>query len=185
MHFEGKQQINAPIETVWQHINDPDKVAACAPGFKSLEILGPDHFKPTVAVGIGAVKATFTLDVQRVDVQPPTHAAMVGRGNAGGSGVQLRAAMDLSPQSETVTTMSWTADVTVSGTIASVGARLLEGTAHKLTARFFDCFREHIEAPNAAASTTPSEAQSEAQNGAGSGTQSAAPSATQSETPTS
>jgi uncharacterized protein len=153
MHFEGKQQINAPIETVWQHINDPDKVAACAPGFKSLEILGPDHFKPTISVGIGAVKATFTLDVQRVDVNPPTHAAMVGRGNAAGSGVQIHAAMDLAPESKSVTTMAWTADVTVSGTIASVGARLLEGTAQKLTAKFFDCFREHIEAPSATAAS--------------------------------
>jgi uncharacterized protein len=149
MHFEGKQTINAPLQTVWDHIMDPNKVAECAPGFKSMEILAPDHFKPTLAVGVGAVKATFTLDVTLVDVQPPTHAGVRARGAAAGSAAEIKSAMDLSADSESSTTMNWTADVIVSGTIASVGARLLEGTAHKLTDRFFDCLRQHLEAPAA------------------------------------
>jgi carbon monoxide dehydrogenase subunit G len=52
LHFEGTQQIKAPIERVWQFVLDPNKVAECAPGFKSMEILADDHFKPTIAVGI-------------------------------------------------------------------------------------------------------------------------------------
>ena len=63
MHFEGDQTINAPIESVWAYFMDPNKVAQCAPGLKSMEVLGPDHFKPTLSVGIGPVKATFILDV--------------------------------------------------------------------------------------------------------------------------
>lgn len=149
MHFEGTQQIKAPAQQVWQFVLDPNKVAECAPGFKSMDILGPDHFKPTLAVGIGAVKATFTLDVTLEDVREPDHAAMRGRGSAGGSAVDMKAAMDLKALSEEETQMNWVADVNVSGTLASVGARLLEGTAHRLTAKFFDCFREKLEAANA------------------------------------
>src|SRR6476646_6562764 len=150
LHFEGTQQIKAPQEKVWAFVLDPNKVAECAPGFKSMEILADDHFKPTISVGIGAVKATFTLDVQREDVTPRSHAAMRGRGNAAGSAVDMKAAMDLTPVSADETTMAWTADVNVSGVIASVGARLMEGTAHKLTAQFFDCFRQKLEAPEEA-----------------------------------
>ena len=146
MHFEGQQQIKAPVSTVWAFVMDPNKVAECAPGFKSMEILGPDHFKPTLAVGVGPVKATFTLDVRLVDIQERTHAAMEGRGAAAGSSVNMKAAMDLAAQSDTVTNMVWTADVNVSGTLASVGARLMESTANKLTTQFFDCFRQKIEA---------------------------------------
>jgi carbon monoxide dehydrogenase subunit G len=146
MHFEGQQTINAPLADVWAFMLDPNKVAECAPGFKSMEILGPDHFKPTLAVGIGAVKATFTLDVHLVDLQEQRHAGMTARGNAAGSAVEMRSGMDLSADSPTATLMRWTADVNVSGTIASVGARLLEGTANKLTAKFFDCLRQKLEA---------------------------------------
>lgn len=159
MHFTGTQQIKAPVAKVWAFVLDPNKVAECAPGFKTMEILGPDHFKPTLAVGIGAVKATFTLDVQLEDVREPDHAAMRGRGAAAGSAVDMVAAMDLKALSEAETQMDWTADVNVSGTLASVGARLMEGTAQRLTAKFFDCFRQKIEAPESAdAATVPSPA---------------------------
>jgi len=149
MHFEGVQQIKAPAQKVWQFVLDPNKVAECAPGFKSMEILGPDHFKPTLSVGIGAVKATFTLDVMLEDVHETDHAGMRARGSAAGSAVDMKAAMDLSATSDTETQMKWSADVNVSGTLASVGARLLDGTAQRLTTKFFECFREKLEAPGA------------------------------------
>src|SRR5215467_2501232 len=154
MHFEGEQTINAPIDAVWAYFMDPNKVAQCAPGFKSMEILGPDHFKPTLGVGIGPVKATFTLDVTLEGLRPPNHAEVKARGVAAGSAVNITSAVDLEARDSTVTTMHWTADVAVSGTIASVGARLMESTAHKLTDRFFDCTRTQLEPPGSASSAS-------------------------------
>ena len=147
MHFEGQQTINAPIQKVWAFLTDPHSVASCTPGFMSMEILSPTHFKPTVGVGVGAVKAKFTLDVTMEDVREPTHATAVAKGNAGGSAAEVRGGMDLSAVSESATEMRWVADVNVMGTIATVGARLLEGTANKLTTRFFECFKQKLEAP--------------------------------------
>ena len=152
MHFEGQQLVQAPRQAVWAYLLDANKVAECAPGFQRMEILGPDHFKPTVGVGIGAVKATFTLDVQLVDVNEPEHVAMTGRGVASDSATDLRAAMDLVAESDSATTLRWTAEVNVTGKIANMGARLLQGTANKLTARFFECIRKKLEAANPAAS---------------------------------
>jgi len=153
MHFEGKEKVNAPIEAVWGFFMDPNKVAGCAPGYQSMEVLSPDHFKPKVGVGIGAVKATFTLDVMLTDLQAPNHAVVKGHGVAAGSAVDLTGTLNLAAESETVTNMDWIADVNISGTIASVGARLMEGTARKLTGRFFDCMRQKVETPSGAAST--------------------------------
>jgi carbon monoxide dehydrogenase subunit G len=42
--------------------------------------------------------------------------------------------------------MAWSADVAILGTIASVGARLIEGTANKLINQAFDCIRAKLEA---------------------------------------
>jgi carbon monoxide dehydrogenase subunit G len=157
MHFEGTQQIQAPREAVFTFLLDPNKVAGCAPGFISMDILAPDHFKPTLGVGVGAVKAKFTLDVQLQDIQQPDHGKVKAHGVAAGSAVDLTAVVDLEPVSDAETTMNWSADVTVSGTIASVGARLLESTAHKQIAKFFACFKQKLEspAPEAAASESP------------------------------
>ena len=149
MHFEGTQPIKAPVQAVWNALLDPNRVAACTPGFVSMEILSPDHFKPVVGVGVGAVKAKFTLDVQVTERREPDHAAMKMHGVAAGSAVDMVANVDLAAAGEAETTMNWRADVTVSGTIASVGARLLESVARKQVAKFFDWFSQKLEAPAA------------------------------------
>jgi carbon monoxide dehydrogenase subunit G len=40
MEFSGTQAIAAPIEMVWAFLLDVNKVAAYAPSFQSLEVLG-------------------------------------------------------------------------------------------------------------------------------------------------
>ena len=44
------------------------------------------------------------------------------------------------------TIMDWTADVQIHGKLASVGARLIEGTAKKMIDQTFDCIRVKLEA---------------------------------------
>jgi uncharacterized protein len=150
MHFEGQQTINAPIAKVYGFFTDPDSVASVTPGFVSMEVLSPTHFKPTVAVGVGAVKAKFVLDVTLEDQQPPHHLVAAARGNAAGSAAEVRGGMDLTEVSPTVTDLKYTAEVNVMGTLAAVGARLMEGTAQKMIAKFFDGVRQKLESSAAA-----------------------------------
>jgi carbon monoxide dehydrogenase subunit G len=58
--------------------------------------------------------------------------------------------MHLIALDEGQTRMDWKANVIVSGTIASVGARLLQGVAEKLTGQFFDCLKTKLQAADAA-----------------------------------
>lgn len=150
MEFSGTQTVAAPIEKVWAFLMDVNNVAACAPGFQSLEVLGEEHWKAVVAVGVGAVKAKFTMDVTRDEMQEPEHMLIKGRGKAPGSAVDMSGQMHLSTTSSEETQMDWKASVVVSGTIASVGARLLQGTAERLTGQFFNCLKSTLQAPDTA-----------------------------------
>jgi carbon monoxide dehydrogenase subunit G len=150
MEFSGTQTVAAPIEKVWAFLMDVNNVAACAPGFQSLEVLGEEQWKAVVAVGVGAVKAKFTLDVTRPEMREPELMTMKGRGKAPGSAVDLSGDMHLSTIDNGNTQMDWKATVVVSGTIASVGARLLQGTAQRLTSQFFDCLKSKLQTPNTA-----------------------------------
>src|SRR5579885_3824510 len=147
MEFSGTQTIAAPIEKVWAYLLDVNKVAACAPGFQSLEELEPEHWKAVISVGVGPVKAKFTIDVTRPEMRQPDHMIVKGRGKAPGSAVELSGDMNLTSVDATQTRMDWSANVVVSGTIASVGARLLQGTAEKRTGQFFDYLKSKIGAP--------------------------------------
>ncbi len=150
MDFSGTQTVAAPIEKVWAFLLDVNNVAACAPGFQSLEVLGEEQWKAVVSVGVGAVKAKFTLDVTRPDMQEPEHMTMKGRGKAPGSAVDLSGDMHLATIDNDNTRMDWKANVVVSGTLASVGARLLQGTAERLTGQFFDCLKTRLQTPDTA-----------------------------------
>ncbi len=52
--------------------------------------------------------------------------------------------MALSGPAEGPTQMDWSADVAISGTLASVGARMIEGTANKMIGQTFDCIRAKL-----------------------------------------
>lgn len=147
MEFSGTQTMASPVQKVWAFLMDVNNVAECAPGFQSLEVLGEEHWKAVVAVGVGPVKAKFTMDVTRPEIAEPERMVVKGRGKAPGSGVELTGDMQLTALNEHETRMDWKATVVVSGTIASVGARFMTSTADRLTAQFFDCLQQKLQAP--------------------------------------
>ncbi len=156
MEFAGTQTIVAPIENIWKFLVDVNNVAACAPGFQTMEELGEEHWKAVVGVGVGAVKAKFTLDVTRPEMRPPELMIVKARGKAPGSAVDMTGQMTLTPVNALLTRMDWEAHIVVSGTIASVGARLLQGTTEKLTGQFFNLMKGRLETPSPDAANTNS-----------------------------
>jgi carbon monoxide dehydrogenase subunit G len=153
MEFSGNQTIGVPLEKVWAYLLDVNKVAKCAPGFQSLEELGPEHWKALIAVKVGPVNAKFTLDVTRPEMREPNLMVVKARGKAPGSAVELSGRMNLSSVDGGQTLMDWVAQVTINGAIASVGGRLIQGTAEKLTTQFFTCLRSNLQAPETADSS--------------------------------
>jgi len=143
--FSGTETIAAPIEKVWAYLMDVHNVAACTPGFQSLEELGEEHWKAVVSIGVGPVKAKFTLDVTRPEKHEPDLMVVQARGKAPGSSVDLSGRMNLSAIDPEHTRMDWTSQVNVSGTLASVGARLLQDTEEKLNKQFFDCLKAKLQ----------------------------------------
>jgi uncharacterized protein len=146
MHFEGSVEINAPRDKVWAFLIDPNQVGSCGPGVETIEVVDDTHFKATAKVGVGFISARFVVNMEMAELDAPDRALIKAHGQAPGSAVDATATMHLSDGAAGTTTMDWAADVNISGTLASVGARLIDGTANKMIGQTFDCIRTKLEA---------------------------------------
>jgi uncharacterized protein len=146
LDFSGAPVITAPRRDVWDKLLDADFVAASAPGVESVERLDPTHFKVISGLGVGAVKVRFKLDVELFDIVEGERLKMRARGKAPGSNLDVVSALEIEDAGDGRTRLNWSATSEVSGTVASVGARLLEGTARKLTEQFWTDFAQRVSA---------------------------------------
>jgi carbon monoxide dehydrogenase subunit G len=146
MQFAGTVEIKADRETVWRFVVDPEQVGACGPGVESIETIDATHFRAKAKVGVGFISARFVVNLALVDTEEPIRAVITARGQAPGSAVDAKGAMHLSGPTDGPTTMQWEASVDISGSLASVGSRLIEGQANKMIGQAFDCMRAKLEA---------------------------------------
>lgn len=144
LEFSGAPEVSASRQRVWDRLMDPNFVAASAPGVESVEPVDATHFKVVSGLGVGAIKLKFKLDVELFDVVERESLKMRARGKAPGSMVDTVSSVRLEDAADGRTRLKWSATSAVSGTVASVGARLLEGTARKLTEQFWTDFARRV-----------------------------------------
>ncbi len=145
MQFSGSVEIAAPRERVWAFVIDPNQVGQCGPGVESIEVIDDTHFKATAKVGIGFISARFVVNMEFAEMQTPDRATIKAHGQAPGSAVDATAEMALSDGADGGTKMDWSANVDIAGTLASVGARMIDGTASKMISQTFDCMKAKLE----------------------------------------
>jgi carbon monoxide dehydrogenase subunit G len=140
LEFAGSPVITATRQKVWTRLTDPSFVAESAPGVESVEALDPTHFKVISGVGVGSVKVRFRLEVELFDIIEGQRLKMRARGMAPGSAVDVVSGLELQDVGPGLTRLTWSAISELSGTVASIGARLLEWTARKFTEEFWTDF---------------------------------------------
>ena len=146
MKFEGRVEIHAPRAKVWAFLSDPDQVASCGPGVQSIEKLDGGRFRAHAKVGVGFISAKFVVNAEFSEIHEPDDATVVVHGQAPGTAVDATARMVLSDGADGATVMDWSADVAIAGTLAGVGARMIDGTANKMIGQTFDCIKAKLEA---------------------------------------
>ena len=122
-------------------------------GRSGAEMIEPlKKYRGVVSVGFGAVKARFSGDVDVLELEEPNRAKLKAHGAATGSVADAVSEVHFSDGPDGATNVHWTADVNVSGQLASLAARLMVPVSQKLAAQFYDSVRQKIETENTAPS---------------------------------
>ncbi len=155
MKLEGTNTVNAPRASLWRLMIDPEVLQRCIPGCESLEASPDGSYKMKLKAGVGSIRGVFTGTIRLEELRDPAHFKMLvdGKGTAGflkGAGT-----IDLA-EKDAETVIAYSGDVSVGGTIASVGQRMVQSTAKMMASQFFTAIE--AEAVAAAKARTSSSA---------------------------
>lgn len=147
MLLKGDVTIHASRKKVWDFLTDLNQIGLCAPGVESIEMLEPDKkYRGVMSIGLGSVKAKFNGIIEILELNEPDYAKLTAHGTGSGSVADVISEMRLSDGPDGATNVHWTADVKVSGQLASLASRLMVPVSQKLAGVFYDEVRSRIEA---------------------------------------
>ena len=143
--IEGEERIAAPVEKVWEALNDPEILKEAIPGCQSLEKKSDTEMAATVVLKIGPIKATFAGEVTLKNLNPPRSYTIEGEGKGGIAGFAKGGAdVSLTEDGVDATILKYAAKADVGGKIAQLGSRLIQSTSKKLAGQFFSTFGEKV-----------------------------------------
>jgi len=132
----GETFVPANPQEVWNTLLDPEALASVIPGCHKLDLVGENSYQADVSLGVGPVRGRFKSNVALTEIVEPEKATLSGGligplGASQGSGhVSLSAA-------DGGTKVTYDYAIELTGTVASVGGRLLKGAAKALVNQFF------------------------------------------------
>lgn len=150
----GTVDLPALPEAVFQVLLDPAALARVVPGCNALEPIGENRYRADVTVGIGMIKARYAAEIALSELDPPRSLRLAGTGlsslgTASGSG-----RVTLEPAGSG-TRLHYDYQAEVSGKVAAVGSRMLEGAAKVVLRQLFEQLGRQAAGGASPASRTP------------------------------
>ncbi len=146
MELTGEHRIPAPRETVWKALHDPEILKRCVKGCKELTKISDDEMAGKVEAKVGPVKATFDAVVKITDPIAPERYTLVGEGKGGVAGFAKGSAEVVLAEDGDGTILTYDAKANIGGKLAQLGSRLVDSTAKKYAADFFQNLSEILSA---------------------------------------
>jgi len=144
MNLSDELTIPAPRSRVYEALQDPEILRRCIPGCEELTKVSGSELEAKVALKIGPIKAHFSGNVTLNPENPPQTFSLSGEGNGGIAGfARGGATVELEDRGDE-TLLRYEATADIGGKLAQLGSRLIQGTAKKLAAQFFESLKSEL-----------------------------------------
>jgi uncharacterized protein len=159
MQIENEFVVQAPLEQVWAHLLDVEKIAPCAPGAELTEVVDDRTWKGRMNVKVGPVAMSFAGTVIVQERDDAAHRAVLraeGREQKGRGAASAVVTTRLE-EVEEGTRVVISTDLTISGAAAQYGRGMIGDVSKRLTGEFASCLQANMgaqEAPGAMSEST-------------------------------
>ena len=134
---QGEILLPATPEAVFAVLLDPVALARVIPGCNALESIGPNRYRADVTVGVGMIKARYAAEVALSEIEAPHRLRLAGSGLSSVGAAKGSGLVSLEPQ-DGGTLLRYDYEAEVSGKVAAVGGRMLEGAAKIVLKQLFE-----------------------------------------------
>ncbi len=140
-------EISLPVaqDVAWAALNDVNLLRTCIPGCEAINLQEDGSYEVVVAAAVGPIRARFKGEMRMHDIVAPASYRLEFNMQGGAVGFgRGEASVELSAIDAETTLLKYTAAASVGGKLAQIGARLIDITAKKMAAQFFEAFRKKI-----------------------------------------
>jgi carbon monoxide dehydrogenase subunit G len=149
--------VNTPIDEAWAILTDLERVAPCCPGAQLEEVEG-HVYRGSVKVKVGPITAQFKGEAQFVEQDAAAYRAVLrakGRDTGGKGNADAKITAQLASVSPSITRVTVTTDLNITGKVAQFGRGALADVSTKLLGQFVDNLENTVLTQPAAAAATP------------------------------
>jgi uncharacterized protein len=127
----GTYILSAPRDRAWPILFDPIQLMGLIPGCDEIEADGPDSYRGAITLRLPAVSGTYRTVIKILERRELEFCRLEGDGGGACGGVKGQAAFTLR-ESDGGTLVEYEGDVLISGPLAGMNSRFVEGVAQQL-----------------------------------------------------
>ena len=129
MELQGRVTLPAPVQQVWQALNDPEILRQCIPGCEEVQQISPEEMHARVLLRMGPVRARFAGKVKMTDIRPMQGYTLNFEGSGGSAGFAKGSSVITLSSAGDATQLDYTAQATVAGKLGQIGGRLIDASS--------------------------------------------------------
>jgi carbon monoxide dehydrogenase subunit G len=138
MIFDGKIDLDVPVQQAWEFLIDINKFSTCLPGIDEVKQIDDKTFDGIISATVGPISGKFNFRSTIVESKPPEQMVVrtEGTDSVTKSTVNADMTVDLHAVSEKKSQMDYKADVKIKGRLGILGDMVLRATATLILQEF-------------------------------------------------
>jgi carbon monoxide dehydrogenase subunit G len=132
MKIAGNYILHGPREKVWPLIYDPASLVSLIPGCEKLEQVSPDEYRGQMQLRFPAVSGVYHTYVKILERREPAYSRFEGEVDGPAGRIQGTASFELAETENSQTSLSYTGQAMITGSLAKLSPRFIEGIAQTL-----------------------------------------------------
>ena len=147
LEFNDAVEIRTTKDALWATISDPETLTRCVPGAESFERLSRRKYTLAITRGVSHLTVALEGDVEFVEMNEPDWIVASGfaHDTKTGSDFDVLAGMEMTELDAETVRLSYSAEVTFTGGVASLGPRMLRPIVKRDVDTYFENVRAAVE----------------------------------------